>query len=209
MTSVNLLSELTALRCNVSRKCGPAVRINLFGKIIFKFSHVLPGQKKRKVANTRLNRESSRSHSVFIIKLAQAPLDADGDNVLQVSHLSLQESKMHEKAVCVHFILNVDQQDKNQVSVSQLCLVDLAGSERTGRTGAEGTRIREAGHLFIKPTLVSFIIALALCSNGLFFLAGNINQSLLNLRTCIETLRENQMCGTNKVRIGKINLNTG
>ncbi|MEQ2202432.1 hypothetical protein XENOCAPTIV_030572, partial [Xenoophorus captivus] len=62
-------------------------------------------------------------------------------------------------------------EDKNQVSVSQLCLVDLAGSERTGRTGAEGTRIREA---------------------------GNINQSLLNLRTCIEILRENQMCGTNK-----------
>ncbi|XP_019934953.1 kinesin-like protein KIF23 isoform X2 [Paralichthys olivaceus] len=103
------------------------------------------GQKKRKVANTRLNRESSRSHSVFIIKLAQAPLDADGDNILQ---------------------------DKNQVTVSQLCLVDLAGSERTGRTGAEGTRIREA---------------------------GNINQSLLNLRTCIEILRENQMCGTNRM----------
>uniref|UniRef100_A0A672GF60 Kinesin-like protein n=1 Tax=Salarias fasciatus TaxID=181472 RepID=A0A672GF60_SALFA len=103
------------------------------------------GQKKRKVANTRLNRESSRSHSVFVIKLAQAPLDAEGDNVLQ---------------------------DKNQVSVSQLCLVDLAGSERTGRTGAEGTRIREA---------------------------GNINQSLLNLRTCIEVLRENQICGTNKM----------
>ncbi|XP_030587803.1 kinesin-like protein KIF23 isoform X2 [Archocentrus centrarchus] len=103
------------------------------------------GQKKRKVANTRLNRESSRSHSVFIIKLAQAPLDADGDTVLQ---------------------------DKNQISVSQLCLVDLAGSERTGRTGAEGTRIREA---------------------------GNINQSLLNLRTCIEVLRENQMFGTNKM----------
>nr|XP_020474986.1 kinesin-like protein KIF23 isoform X4 [Monopterus albus] len=103
------------------------------------------GQKKRKVANTRLNTESSRSHSVFIVKLAQAPLDADGDNVLQ---------------------------DKNQVTVSQLCLVDLAGSERTGRTGAEGTRIREA---------------------------GNINQSLLNLRTCIEILRENQMCGTNKM----------
>nr|XP_046250111.1 kinesin-like protein KIF23 isoform X3 [Scatophagus argus] len=103
------------------------------------------GQKRRKVANTCLNRESSRSHSVLIIKLAQAPLDADGDNILQ---------------------------DKNQVNVSQLCLVDLAGSERTGRTGAEGTRIREA---------------------------GNINQSLLNLRTCIEILRENQMCGTNRM----------
>uniref|UniRef100_A0AAQ4R1N8 Kinesin-like protein n=1 Tax=Gasterosteus aculeatus aculeatus TaxID=481459 RepID=A0AAQ4R1N8_GASAC len=78
------------------------------------------GQKKRKVANTCLNRESSRSHSVLIVKLAQAPLDADGDNILQ---------------------------DKSQVTVSQLCLVDLAGSERTGRTGAEGTRIREAGFL--------------------------------------------------------------
>ncbi|KAK5867310.1 hypothetical protein PBY51_011814 [Eleginops maclovinus] len=103
------------------------------------------GQKKRKVANTRLNRESSRSHSVLIVKLAQAPLDADGDNILQ---------------------------DKNQVTVSQLCLVDLAGSERTGRTGAEGTRIREA---------------------------GNINQSLLNLRTCMEVLRENQLYGTNRM----------
>ncbi|XP_072291632.1 kinesin-like protein KIF23 isoform X2 [Eucyclogobius newberryi] len=103
------------------------------------------GQKRRKVANTRLNRESSRSHSVFIIKLAQGPLDADGDNILQ---------------------------DKNQVILSQLCLVDLAGSERTMRTGAEGTRIREA---------------------------GNINQSLLTLRTCIEVLRENQLCGTNKM----------
>lgn len=31
------------------------------------------------------------------------------------------------------------------------------------------------------------------------FLLGNINQSLMTLRTCIEVLRENQMCGTNKV----------
>uniref|UniRef100_H3AWF6 Kinesin-like protein n=1 Tax=Latimeria chalumnae TaxID=7897 RepID=H3AWF6_LATCH len=76
------------------------------------------GQKKRRIANTQLNRESSRSHSVFIIKLAQAPLDADGDNVLQ---------------------------DKDQIAVSQLSLVDLAGSERTNRTKAEGSRLREAG----------------------------------------------------------------
>lgn len=48
------------------------------------YVYYTPGQKKRKVANTCLNRESSRSHSVFIIKLAQAPLDADGDNILQV-----------------------------------------------------------------------------------------------------------------------------
>uniref|UniRef100_A0A7N4NHP6 Kinesin-like protein n=1 Tax=Sarcophilus harrisii TaxID=9305 RepID=A0A7N4NHP6_SARHA len=103
------------------------------------------GQKKRRIANTQLNRESSRSHSVFIIKLAQAPLDADGDNVLQ---------------------------EKEQITLSQLSLVDLAGSERTNRTKAEGNRLREA---------------------------GNINQSLMTLRTCMEVLRENQTYGTNKM----------
>ncbi|XP_053129061.1 kinesin-like protein KIF23 isoform X7 [Hemicordylus capensis] len=103
------------------------------------------GQKKRRVADTQLNHESSRSHSVFLIKLAQAPLDADGDNVLQ---------------------------DRELITLSQLSLVDLAGSERTNRTKAEGNRLREA---------------------------GNINQSLMTLRTCIEALRENQAYGTNKM----------
>uniref|UniRef100_A0A0N8ET53 Kinesin-like protein n=1 Tax=Heterocephalus glaber TaxID=10181 RepID=A0A0N8ET53_HETGA len=103
------------------------------------------GQTKRRIANTHLNHESSRSHSVFNIKLVKAPLDADGDNVLQ---------------------------EKEQITISQLFLVDLAGSERTNRTKAEGNRLREA---------------------------GNINQSLMNLRTCMEILRENQMYGTNKM----------
>ncbi|XP_069079036.1 kinesin-like protein KIF23 isoform X6 [Pleurodeles waltl] len=103
------------------------------------------GQKKRRIANTQLNRESSRSHSVFNIKLAQAPLDADGDNVMQ---------------------------EREQITTSQLSLVDLAGSERTNRTKAEGNRLREA---------------------------GNINQSLMTLRTCLEVLRENQLYGTMKM----------
>ncbi|XP_066200436.1 kinesin-like protein KIF23 isoform X3 [Saccopteryx leptura] len=103
------------------------------------------GQKRRRIANTHLNRESSRSHTVFNIKLVQAPLDADGDNVLQ---------------------------EKEQITISQLSLVDLAGSERTNRTKAEGNRLREA---------------------------GNINQSLMTLRTCMEVLRENQTYGTNKM----------
>ena len=103
------------------------------------------GQKKRRIANTHLNHESSHSHSVFNIKLVQAPLDADGDNVL------------HEK---------------EQITISQLSLVDLAGSERTNQTKAEGNRLHEG---------------------------GNINQSLMTLRTCMEVLRENQTYGTNKV----------
>lgn len=61
-------------------------------------------------------------------------------------------------------------QEKKFVAISQLSLVDLAGSERTNRTGNKGTRLREA---------------------------GNINNSLMTLRNCLEMLRENQAndCG--------------
>ncbi|KAG8035707.1 hypothetical protein G9C98_001135, partial [Cotesia typhae] len=103
------------------------------------------GQRKRRVAHTALNAESSRSHSVFTIRLVQAPLDCDGENVIQ---------------------------DKRVICVSQLSLVDLAGSERTNRTKNTGQRLREA---------------------------GNINNSLMTLRSCLEILRENQVQNTTKM----------
>ncbi|XP_071446831.1 kinesin-like protein KIF23, partial [Hetaerina americana] len=103
------------------------------------------GQKRKRMAHTCLNAESSRSHSVFTLRLVQAPLNSSGDEVLQ---------------------------EKNIVSISQLSMVDLAGSERTNRTNNSGQRLREA---------------------------GNINNSLMTLRTCFELLRENQANGTSKV----------
>jgi len=42
----------------------------------------LVGQQRRRVAQTLLNSESSRSHSVFTIRLVQAPLDSAGDQVI-------------------------------------------------------------------------------------------------------------------------------
>ncbi|XP_063231928.1 kinesin-like protein KIF23 [Bacillus rossius redtenbacheri] len=103
------------------------------------------GQKRKRVAHTLLNAESSRSHSVFTVRLVQAPLDAHGEYPVL---------------------------DKRAVSVSQLSLVDLAGSERTNRTKNQGQRLKEA---------------------------GNINNSLMTLRTCLEVLRENQLTGSNKL----------
>ncbi|KAG8201735.1 hypothetical protein JTE90_012795 [Oedothorax gibbosus] len=94
------------------------------------------GQKKRKVGNTALNSESSRSHSVFTIRVVQAPLDNRGAEIIQ---------------------------DTDQVIVSQLSLVDLAGSERTSRTKNTHQTLGEA---------------------------GNINNSLMALKMCIEALRE-------------------
>lgn len=82
------------------------------------------GQKRRRVAETQLNHESSRSHSVFNIRLVRcSPAD----------ELEVDQSKS-----CV---------------VSQLALVDLAGSERTSRTGNTGDRLREAGKLEINGTV--------------------------------------------------------
>lgn len=39
----------------------------------------IKGIKRRRIAHTALNAESSRSHSVFNIKIVQAPKDADGE----------------------------------------------------------------------------------------------------------------------------------
>ena len=59
------------------------------------------------------------------------------------------------------------------MTISQLSLVDLAGSERTTRTHCTGDRLREA---------------------------NNINANLMVLRTCMETLRDNQTGGgANKI----------
>ena len=63
-------------------------------------------------------------------------------------------------------------QDKSLMSISQLSLVDLAGSERTARTQCKGDRLREA---------------------------NNINANLMVLRTCMETLRDNQTSDSVKI----------
>lgn len=102
------------------------------------------GQKRKRTGHTILNAESSRSHSVFTIRLVQAPTDSCGEQLVQ---------------------------DRQKITVSQLSLVDLAGSERTNRTNNTGQRLREA---------------------------GNINNSLMTLRKCLETLRENQHCAVPK-----------
>jgi hypothetical protein len=47
-------------------------------------------------------------------------------------------------------------------------------------------------HLYTRASNLSFIIWLPLFT-------GNINNSLMTLRTCLEILRENQLCGTKKM----------
>ncbi|KAI6660929.1 Kinesin-like protein KIF23 [Oopsacas minuta] len=109
------------------------------------FALIEKGQKNRRMAETQLNHNSSRSHAIFNLRIVQAPLDPSGEEVFL---------------------------DNDKVNVSTLSLVDLAGSERTSRTHADGIQLREA---------------------------GNINASLMVLRTCMETLRDNQSNGATKI----------
>lgn len=69
---------------NMSEKI--AKKISSFLLIKFLFPCIFLGAKRRKVAHTTLNTESSRSHSVFNIRLVQAPLDPRGEEVLQVRY---------------------------------------------------------------------------------------------------------------------------
>lgn len=108
------------------------------------FDLFIKGVRRRRIAHTALNTESSRSHSVFNLRVVQAPMDNGGEII----------------------------QDEKYMVISQLALVDLAGSERTYRTNNTGERLREA---------------------------GNINNSLMGLRNCIDILRENQKFNANKM----------
>ncbi|XP_027194698.2 LOW QUALITY PROTEIN: kinesin-like protein KIF23 [Dermatophagoides pteronyssinus] len=84
------------------------------------FELCIKGMKRRRIGTTKLNNESSRSHSVFNIRLVQAPLDIEGVEVID---------------------------DSSLIRVSQLSIVDLAGCERTSRTQATGNRLREASNI--------------------------------------------------------------
>ncbi|CAD5220328.1 unnamed protein product [Bursaphelenchus okinawaensis] len=83
----------------------------------------IKAQERRSVAKTMLNETSSRSHSVFTIKLVQAPID---EHNMEVKHPVM---------------------DENMIVVSQLALVDLAGAERTKRTENQGQRLVETGKI--------------------------------------------------------------
>ncbi|CAG5090232.1 Oidioi.mRNA.OKI2018_I69.PAR.g12516.t2.cds [Oikopleura dioica] len=102
------------------------------------------GLKQRRMAETSLNRTSSRSHAIMSLHVVRIPYDRNTGDVFE------------------------DQVEDVTSFASSLHLVDLAGSERQSRTNAAGDRLREA---------------------------GNINNSLMTLRRCIDILRQNQRTG--------------
>ncbi|KAI9484744.1 kinesin motor domain-containing protein [Zychaea mexicana] len=76
-------------------------------------------QKNRAVYSTLLNHTSSRSHSIFTVRIVRTPID-DEDYVIE---------------------------DPAYATVSKMSIVDLAGSERYRNTFNTGQRLKEAGNI--------------------------------------------------------------
>ncbi|CAI7933327.1 unnamed protein product, partial [Closterium sp. NIES-54] len=83
---------------------------------------IMRGIEHRKTAGTKLNKESSRSHCVFMCHIT-------------VSTADKPRCKTSQKWIAV---------DSSKRRFSQLNLVDLAGSESAAKSGAEGERLDEA-----------------------------------------------------------------
>jgi hypothetical protein len=86
-------------------------------------------QRERRIGETRMNKESSRSHTILRIlieSVPRIPAEAEGENV--------------------------------HVTNALLNFVDLAGSEKAGQTGAVGERFKEATYINKSLSVLSQVV---------------------------------------------------
>ncbi|OBZ85861.1 Kinesin-like protein KIF23 [Choanephora cucurbitarum] len=83
------------------------------------YAVMLEGQRNRAQYSTLTNYRSSRSHSIFTVRIVRVPID-DNNYVIE---------------------------DPMYATVSKLSIVDLAGSERYRNTLSSGQRLKEAGNI--------------------------------------------------------------
>jgi hypothetical protein len=89
------------------------------------------GLAARATGSTNMNARSSRSHAIFTLTVEQTVALGGGDGLAGSSGASSSAPSASAPLLL-------------SKRTSRIHLVDLAGSERAGKTGAEGTRLREA-----------------------------------------------------------------
>ena len=126
------------------------------------------GESRRHVSSTRMNDQSSRSHTLFRIMIesrVRAGVNGDDGDVptssgAASSTAAPNSSKLGKPSAgrqasaaattrrAKESLAPAATSDEGGiVRVSQLNLVDLAGSERVSQTGAAGQQLREGGHI--------------------------------------------------------------
>jgi centromeric protein E len=87
-------------------------------------------QRERRLGETRMNKQSSRSHTI-----------------LRMTINNLEEDTSVE-----------DSESSKRIISAVLNFVDLAGSEKASQTGATGDRLREAGHINTSLSALSKVV---------------------------------------------------
>ena len=95
------------------------------------------------IAETKLNEQSSRSHTVFRINVTSKPINGRQKPTADSSSI-----------------------DELKTRVSQLNLVDLAGSEGASKTQADGIRLREGSNINRSLLALSNVINRLSSANG-------------------------------------------
>lgn len=159
------------------------------------------GQKNRHIGCTNMNEKSSRSHTIFRIVIeskARPRRPSDASTASAATGANDSSISIHE---------DEEDEEDGAVLVSSLSLVDLAGSENVRHTGAEGTRLREAGNINKSLLTLSRVIAALAAARGdaaahINFrdskltrilqpsLAGNTRTAIICCCTPAETYRE-------------------
>ncbi|XP_042852344.1 kinesin-like protein KIF17 isoform X2 [Panthera tigris] len=104
------------------------------------------GWKNRSVGYTLMNKDSSRSHSIFTIS---------------IEIYAVGESAQCLVAKCPPPLPgpSADERGKDHLRAGKLNLVDLAGSERQSKTGATGERLKEATKINLSLSALGNVIS--------------------------------------------------
>ncbi len=103
------------------------------------------GEMRRHVGRTDMNAVSSRSHTVFKLRVEKCRKQRNGSTNCPHHHRRRSIhgiERAHPLAIAVS-----KRQQKGIIWSSELNFVDLAGSERVSKTHARGIRLKEAGYI--------------------------------------------------------------
>ena len=110
------------------------------------------GKRNRTVGETLMNQDSSRSHAIFMITIESSTIA--GPQGQEGAEPSSSSPGMENK------------QSAQTIRVGKLNLVDLAGSERQSKTGATGSRLKEATKINLSLSALGNVISALVDGKG-------------------------------------------